>query len=131
MINDSLSDFLIRLKNASAVRKPSVSIPFSKLKFEIAALLAEEGFIKAVERRGKKVKKTLDLTLQYGENREPGVLGVERISRLGKRVYLKRTDLKPVRYGQGLLVLSTPKGIMTDRRAREEHIGGEALFKIW
>ena len=131
MTNDPLADFLIRIKNASAAGKPDVSVPFSKFKFEIASLLAKEGFLGSVERRGKKVKKTLDVTLKYREDETPEVVDVQRVSRLGKRVYMGVADIKPVRHGHGLLVLSTPKGILTDREARKQKVGGEALFKIW
>ena len=130
MVADPIADFINRIKNASAIKKESVSVPFSNLKFEIASLLSREGFLSSVERRGKKVKKYLDVTLKYGEN-GPGVTGAERISRLSKRVYMKVSDIKPVKYGHGLMVLSTPKGLMTDKEARKEKVGGEALFKIW
>ena len=131
MTNDPLADFLIRIKNASAAGKDAVSVPFSKFKFEIASLLAKEGFLASVERRGKKVKKTLDVTLKYDDNQVPEVTDVKRVSKLGKRVYVGVADIKPVRYGHGLLVLSTPKGILTDREAKKQKVGGEALFKIW
>lgn len=130
MVADPIADFINRLKNASAIKKESVSVPFSNLKFEIASLLSREGFVASIERRGKKVKKYLDVSLKY-TNGEPGLHGAERVSRLSKRVYYKVADIKPVKYGQGIMVLSTPKGLMTDREARKEKVGGEALFKIW
>ncbi|HYF10287.1 MAG TPA: 30S ribosomal protein S8 [Candidatus Paceibacterota bacterium] len=130
MVADPIADLINRLKNASAIKKESVSVPFSNLKFEIASLLSREGFVSAVERRGKKVKKYLDITLKYADG-APSLRGAERVSRLSKRVYFKVSDIKPVKHGQGLLVLSTPKGLMTDKEARKEKVGGEALFKIW
>jgi small subunit ribosomal protein S8 len=130
MVSDPIADLINRLKTAQMAGRPSISVPFSNLKFAIAELLARHGFVGEVSKRGKKVKKYVDLTLKYEEGR-PEVSGVKRLSKPSKRVYLGASDIRPVKYGHGLLVLSTPKGLLTDKEARKEKVGGEALFSIW
>lgn len=130
MVNDPVADLIIQIKNASSANKPAISLPYSELKFTISELLAKEGFVKSVSKKGKKVKKFLDIDLLYKEN-TPRVKGVKRISKPGKRVYKKVGEIKPVKQGYGILVLSTPKGILTDKQARQEKVGGEAMFEIW
>src|SRR3989344_5611437 len=111
MTTDPISDFIIRLKNAGAVKKASVSLPFSALKMAVAEKLKDVGYLKAVEKKGKKVRKTLDVALQYKEGGEHVIAGVKRISKPGRRIYKSVRELRPVRYGHGALILSTPKGI--------------------
>lgn len=130
MVNDPIADFIIQLKNASMARKPSVVLPYSEMKFTIAEILNKEGFLKSVSKKGKKIKKYLEMDLLYKEDR-PRIKGVRRISKPGRRVYKKSSELRPVRQGTGLLLLSTPSGVMTNRTARESKVGGEALFEIW
>ena len=130
MTNDPVADFITRIKNASMAGRETVSTSFSNFKMQIAELLLREGYLSAVEKRGKKVKKYIDIKIKY-ENDNPEVRGVKRISHLGKRVYLGVRDIRPVKYGQGILVISTPKGLMTDRQAKKARMGGEALFSIW
>ena len=131
MVNDTIGDFIVQLKNASAIKKASVSIPFSLFKLAIAEKLQGAGYVKAIEKHGKKVKKTLDITLKYDEAGKPAIHGARRISKPGRRMYKSAHEINPVRYGHGALLLSTPKGVMTDKEARKEKIGGEALFEIW
>ena len=131
MVTDSVGDFIIQLKNAAAVRKPSVTLPYSNLRFAIAETLRKEGYLTAVEKQGKKVRKSLEVELAYAKGGLPKIAGVERISKPGRRLYSRVIQLKPVKSGKGSLILSTPKGILTDRQARKEKVGGEALFKIW
>ncbi len=131
MITDPIGDLIIRLKNASDVKKPQVSIPFSMFKMAIAEKLKEVGFIKAVEKKGKKVKKTIDVTLVYDAAGTPKIQGVKRISKPGRRLYRSVNDIVPVRYGHGAIILSTPKGVLTGTEARKAQVGGEALFEIW
>lgn len=130
MVTDPVADFINRIKTAQMAKLPSVSIPFSKLKLEIAELLAREGYIGDIDKRGKKIKKFLDISLKYGDS-FPEVRGVKRISKPSRRVYLGVRDIKPIKYGHGTLVLSTPNGLRTDKEARKEKVGGEALFSIW
>ena len=131
MTTDPIADLIIRLKNAGAVKKQSVSIPFSILKMAVAEKLKEAGFVQAVEKKGKKVKKTLEVVLKYSEKGQHAITDVKRVSKPGRRIYMSTRDIRPVRYGHGTLVLSTPKGIKTDEEARKEKVGGEAMFEIW
>jgi small subunit ribosomal protein S8 len=130
MVGDPIADFITRIQNASMARLPSIVVPFSNLKNEIAEKLLSEGFVSNVEKKGKKIKRYLEVTLKYS-NDEPEVRGVRRVSKLGKRVYLKVNEIKPVKFGHGIMVISTPKGILTDKEAIKENVGGEPLFAIW
>ncbi len=131
MVSDPVGDFIIRLTNAGAVKHSTVSVPFSSFKMAIAEKLKDAGFITGLEKKGKKVKKTLDVVLKYTANGEHRIQGVKRISKPGRRLYKGAKEITRVRYGQGALILSTPKGILTDKEARKENVGGEALFEIW
>ena len=131
MVSDPVGDLIIRLTNAGAIKKTSVSIPFSMFKLAIAEKLSAAGYVAAVEKKGKKVKKTLDITLKYNAAGMPIINGVKRISKPGRRMYKSVLEIVPVRYGKGALILSTPAGIMTDKEAKTAKVGGEALFEIW
>ncbi|MDR3571937.1 MAG: 30S ribosomal protein S8 [Candidatus Pacebacteria bacterium] len=131
MVNDPVGDLLVRLKNAGAVKKTTVSIPFSAFKMAIAEKLKDTGYIAGIEKKGKKVRKTLDIVLKYNEAGMPIINGTRRISKPGRRMYRAVNEITPVRYGRGSLFLSTPKGIKTDKEAKKEKVGGEALFEIW
>ena len=131
IVNDPVGDFLVRLKNAGAVKKTSVSIPYSAFKLAIAEKLRDAGYVAGIEKKGKKVKKTLDVVLKYNEAGAPVIRGAKRISKPGRRMYRSVHEITSVHYGHGSLILSTPKGIKTDKEARKEKIGGEALFEIW
>ena len=126
MVNDPVSDLIIRIKNASMVGKEEVELPYSKLKHAIADVLVKEGYLAAAEKQGKKAKKTLLLTLKDG-----AVSDVRRISKPGRRLYVKSADIFPVKFGQGRRIISTPAGILTGEEAREKNVGGEELFIIW
>ncbi len=128
---DQIADMITRIKNAQDVKKESVIFPYSKIKFEIATLLEKEGFLKSVSKKGKKITKFIEAELVYEADGSPKVQGVARVSKLSKRVYQKAKDLRSVKYGTGLMILTTPKGIMTNRDAKKEKVGGELLFKIW
>ena len=128
MVTDPIADFLIRLQNASMARKERVSIPFSRMKRSIAEILAREGYVSEVD----KVKEGTALTVVLAyKNGKPGISGVKRISKPSRRLYLGVRDLRPVKRGHGLMLLSTPAGILTGKEAREKRVGGEALFEIW
>jgi len=131
MTSDTIGDFIIRLKNAGAVKKESISVPFSSLKLAVAEKLKDAGFVASIDKKGKKVRKTLDVVLKYDTEGIHVIHGVKRISKPGRRVYRSVSEIMPVRYGYGTLVLSTPKGILTGKEARKENVGGEALFEIW
>ena len=131
MVNDPIGDFIIRLKNASMAGRTEVSVPFSKVKYEIAQVLIREGFLASAEKKGKKINKFLDVAVKYSPEGAPEIRGVKRISKLGKRVYVKAKEIFPVKFGHGITVISTPNGLKTDKEARKEKVGGEAMFSIW
>ena len=133
-MTDPISDMLIRIKNAQAVKHERVSIPFSRVKFKIAQILKETNFIDSVEKLAKKTKKSefdhLDVKLKYDDGR-PGIGGIRIISRPSRHMYIKSDEIRLVRSGHGIAVISTPKGIMSSRDARKENVGGEIMFEIW
>ena len=121
---------LIMVKNASRAGKESVVLPYSKLKLSILECLVKEGYVKGVSKKTKKDQPMLEVELLYTD-KKPKVSGVERISKQSRRVYFSMKDIHTVKGGSGLLVLSTPKGILSGKSARAEQVGGEAMFKIW
>lgn len=127
---DSIGDFINRIKTAGNAGLASTTMPHSNVVEAIAEVLVKHGFIKSVSKKGKKVIKTLDVELLYKDNK-PRVTNAARISKPSRRIYEKSKDIKPVRRGLGMVVLSTPSGIMTDAEARKANVGGEVLFKIW
>jgi small subunit ribosomal protein S8 len=131
MVNDPIGDMIIQLKNAGMVGKREVSLPYSKLKHAIAEKLVSAGFVAKAEKRGKKVKKTLDITLKYDTSGAHEIRGVDRISKPGRRLYVGVTEIFPVKFGKGKRILSTPVGILTGEEAKEKNVGGEDLFIIW
>ena len=131
MVNDTIGDLIIRLKNAGAIQKASVSVPYSAFKMAVAEKLKDMGMVQEVEKKGKKVHKALNIALKYSEAGMHAIRGVKRISKPGRRMYKSVHEILPVRYGHGALVLSTPKGVLTDKEARKAKVGGEALFEIW
>ena len=131
MVGDTIGDFIIRLKNAGAVQKATVSVPYSKLRHSVAKKLIDAGYITAATEHGKRVQdKTLEVTLKY-EAGSHKIRGVKRVSKPGRRLYIKVSDIYPVKFGQGHMLLSTPAGILTGEEAREKKVGGEQLFIIW
>ena len=127
---DPISNMIVQIKNAGVVGRESVVLPYSKIKENIANVLVKEGFVKSVEKKSHKGHPALSIEL-FIENRTPKVKGVKRISKTSKRIYKKSSELRPIKNGYGLLVLSTPKGIMSGKDARKEKLGGEVLFSIW
>lgn len=132
MVGDTIGDFIIRLKNAGMVGKKEVSLPYSKLRHAIADKLVAAGYIEKAEQQGKKdkVQKTLAVTLKY-EGGKHRINGVKRVSKPGRRLYTKVTDIHQVKFGNGHMILSTPAGILTNEEARAKNVGGEQLFIIW
>jgi len=122
---------LIRIKNAQAVKKETVSVPYSRIKMAIAEKLVQAGFLKEIDRKGKKSKKIIDLILLYDEKGNPAVKGISRISKLSKRIYTGAKDIKNTKGGLGIQILSTTKGILTGKEAKKEKVGGEVLCKVW
>ena len=131
MVGDTVGDLIIRLKNAGAVGKDTVSMPYSKLRHAVLNKLSDAGYVSAVTEKGKQVQdKTIEVTLSY-ENGEHRINGVKRVSKPGRRLYTKVADLHPIKFGKGHLFLSTPAGILTNTDARDKKVGGEQLFIIW
>ena len=133
MVTDPISDLIIRIKNAGPVKQATVSLPYSKLKHAIADALKKHGFVASVasvDVNGKGIGSTLEIGVAY-DGVKPKVSDVQRISKSSRRIYKGAGDITPVQNGYGALILSTSKGIMTDKEARKAKIGGEALFKIW
>ena len=131
MVNDTIADMLTRIRNANQMRYNTVSVYNTKITKEIANILKEEGFISEYVENAED-KKMLDLTLKYGENKKERVItGLKRISKPGLRVYAKHEELPRVLNGLGIAIISTSKGIMTDKKARENKLGGEVLAYIW
>ena len=131
MHTDPISDFLTRIRNASRAGKPETVAPHSKLKAGIARILKDEGFIADVQ-EGKDANghKTLVVSLKYVDG-EPSLNGIERVSRPGLRLYSKYTDIPRVLNGLGICILTTPKGLMKDREARRQKLGGELVCNVW
>lgn len=131
-MTDPIADMLTRIRNATRAHKESVSVPSSKMKRQIAAILEEEGFIERYEEAevgaGKKI---LTLFLRYGSGHEPAITGIARVSKPGLRVYVGVDEIPVVRSGLGVNILSTPAGVMTDRTARKRRVGGELLCTVW
>lgn len=127
---DQIANMLIMMKNASMARKETVVIPHSNLKNAILACLKKEGFVADFAKKTKKGLPVIEITLAYNDDK-PKISDVARISKQSRRVYYGMKDIHTVRSGTGILVLSTPKGILTGRDARKEQVGGEALFRMW
>ncbi|OGI64590.1 30S ribosomal protein S8 [Candidatus Nomurabacteria bacterium RIFCSPLOWO2_02_FULL_40_10] len=127
---DSISNMLIMMKNGSLADKESVSMPYSKMKHAIAECLKKEGYIRNFSKKIKKDQPVLEVELLYVD-KKPKITEVERISKQSRRIYFGVKDIHSVRNGSGLLVLSTPKGILSGKVARKEQVGGEALFRVW
>ncbi len=130
MITDRVGDFIIRLKNAGAIGKQTVTLPHSNHLEAIAKKLKELGFVAAVS-SDKKEQKTLEVTLAFDEQGNSKIHDVARVSKPGRRLYAATREAHSVKNGAGALVLSTPKGILSDKEARKLRVGGETLFKIW
>jgi len=127
---DPIANMLVALKNGGLAKKESVVIPHSKFKLSILNLLKDEGYVKAVNLKEEESKKFIEVALSY-ENGRPKISGVIKRSLPSKRVYTGVKKIMPFKYGHGMTILSTPKGVLSDRRAREEMVGGEVLFAIW
>ena len=130
MVIDPISDMLIQIKNAQAVGHEQVVLPFSKMKFKIAGILKDGGYLADIERKNKGEHPYLYLTLKYQDS-EGALNGVKIISRPSRRMYIKAKEIKLVRSGFGLAIISTPKGVMSSKEARKSNLGGEILCEVW
>jgi small subunit ribosomal protein S8 len=129
-MTDPIADMLTRIRNAVNVRHEVVEVPASKEKVEIARILKEEGFITSYELSGD-VQKTITIALKYGPNKERVVSGLKRISKPGLRVYVEVERIPRVLNGLGIAIISTSHGMLTDKQARKQNVGGEVLAYIW
>jgi len=153
-MTDPITDMLNRIRNAQAVLKETVDIPFSNLKYEISKILEKENFIEKTEKKGKKTKKIIKIILKYSSSRAvakgkeedlssltskvledkikvAAISGLKRISKSGQRIYLPAKKMRRVRGGYGIAIISTPKGLMTNKKARLKKFGGEILCEVW
>jgi small subunit ribosomal protein S8 len=130
-MTDPIADMLTRIRNANMVRHESVEFPASRMKREIAEILKREGFIRDAEYIEDSKQGTLRLFLKYGSNNEKVITGLKRISKPGLRVYAQANDIPRVLRGLGIAILSTNKGVMTDKEARQSKVGGEVIAYIW
>jgi small subunit ribosomal protein S8 len=130
-MTDPVADFLTRLRNANSAYHETVSLPYSKLKANIAEILKSEGYVASIKVEDAEVGKTLTVDLKYGPNRERSLAGIKRVSKPGLRVYAKSTELPRVLGGLGIAILSTSSGLLTDRQAAKKGVGGEVLAYVW
>jgi small subunit ribosomal protein S8 len=130
-MTDPIADMLTRVRNANSAHHDTVSMPYSKLKKNIAEILQAEGYIAAWKVDEAEVGQTLTIDLKYGPNRERSSAGVRRVSKPGLRVYAKSTNLPKVLGGLGVAILSTSSGLLTDKQAHEKGVGGEVLAYVW
>ena len=130
-ITDPIADMLTRIRNAGAARHATVEVPASSMKKAIAQIMLYEGYIKAFEIVDNGTQGTIKITLKYNANKEKAISGLRRVSKPGLRVYAGADELPRVLKGLGVAIISTSKGIMTDKKARELHVGGEVLAFIW
>ena len=130
-MTDPVADMLTRLRNANSAHHDSVTLPSSKLKTTIAAILQREGYIAGWNVEDARVGQNLTLTLKYGPNRERSIVGIKRVSKPGLRVYARSTEIPTVLGGLGVAILSTSSGLLTDREATTKGVGGEVLAYVW
>lgn len=130
-VTDPIADMLTRIRNANSAKHETVDIPASNLKKEIAKILSDEGYIKGYQIIDDGKKGIIKITLKYGANKEKVISGLKRISKPGLRVYVGRDELPRVLRGLGIAIISTSKGVMTDKAARAQNVGGEVLAFVW
>lgn len=127
---DPISNMLTQIRNAQAVGKATVEMPFSNLKYEVAKILVTQKFVEKAEKRGKDFKKTLEIVLKY-EDKKPFISGIKKISKPGQRIYVDYRKIQKVVNGFGIAIISTSKGLMTNKDARKNKIGGEVICEVW
>lgn len=131
MITDPIADMLTRIRNANSAKHETVDIPASNLKKAVAEILLEEGYIKNFQVIDDNTQGLIRITLKYGENKQKVITGLKRVSKPGLRVYASCEELPKVLKGLGIAIISTSKGVMTDKKARRENVGGEVLAFVW
>ena len=131
MMTDPIADMLTRIRNALHAKHEQVIVPASRLKTQIAAILKSEGFIDGAETIGEGKKKSIVIQLKYTSSKKPVISEISKTSKLGRRVYLSKDEIRPVRRGRGIAILSTSKGVMKDADAKKGGVGGEILCTVW
>ena len=131
LITDPIADMLTRIRNALVAKHETVDVPASNMKLAIAEILLNEGYIKSYTVSEEGVEKMMNIVLKYGPNRQRVITGLKRVSKPGLRVYARKDKLPKVLNGLGIAIISTSRGIMTDREARKQGVGGEVLAYIW
>jgi len=132
MMTDPIADMLTRIRNASMARHDRVELPHSRLKEHVATVMKSEGYLDDVRvSEGADERKTLTLVLRYGRDRQSAIDGLRRVSTPGRRVYVRHDRIGKVSSGMGISILSTSRGVMTDREARKQRVGGELLCEVW
>lgn len=129
-MTDPIADLLTQIRNAQILSHPEVRVPFSTLKYGIVKILEREKFVGKVDKVGKQTRKVIKINLKY-EKEKPAILSLKRISKPGRRVYLPVKEIRQIRGGYGITIISTPKGLMTGKEARKQKVGGEILCEIW
>jgi len=127
---DPIADMLTRIKNAQAVSHPTVNVPFSRFKFNLAKILEREKLIEKVDTQGRKARKVIQIKLKYSENK-PAIKGFKRVSKPSCRIYLSKADLRKVAQKYGVAIISTSEGLMTEKEALKKGIGGEYVCQVW
>ena len=130
-ITDPIADLLTRIRNASTAKHPNVDIPASNMKKAICQILVDEGYVRSMQVIEDKKQGIIRITLKYGENGAPVLAGLRRVSKPGLRIYSNCEDMPKVMRGLGIAIISTSRGIMTDKTARKENVGGEVLAFVW
>ena len=130
-ITDTIADILTRIRNANSAKHATVDVPASNMKKAITQILVDEGYLKSYQIIDDGKQGIIRITLKYGENKSQVITGLRRVSKPGLRIYSSCEDAPKVMKGLGIAILSTPKGIMTDKRARKENVGGEVLAFVW
>jgi len=131
MITDPIADMLTRIRNALTTRHDFTDVPASKLKIALAEVLKREGYIKGFEVKAEESWKNVRIHLAYSDAREPVIVGIQRVSKPGLRVYAAKTEIPRVYGGLGIAIMSTPEGVMTGKQARSRGVGGEVLCYVW
>lgn len=131
MFTDPISDMLTRIRNAAAAKKSEVLMPYSKLKQSLANILHQEGYISGVNVRDGGKFKQLEVKIKYDDSGEAVIMGIKRVSKPGQRIYVPVADIPKANGGLGITILSTSKGLMTDKKARKEKYGGEIICQVW
>lgn len=130
-MTDPISDMITRIRNAQAVGKKTVIVPFSNFKLAILDVLKRYGFISDLEKVGRGMNKVIEIKLKYHRDKTPKINFIKRVSKPSRRIYVNYKELWPYKKGLGIRVISTPKGVMSDKEARKEHLGGEVILEIY